>query len=1729
VTTAVSVCATQVTLTGMDMAMSLFRLCISSGGANCGAVYIIFGHSAATAFTDIDLAALFSSQGFRITGAASNLLGVSVSSAGDFNRDGHDDVVVGALSSKAYILFGRSNSSFFPPVDLALFVAGSAGFMVSGSGDVGFSVGGGVDVNKDGADDVVISASSASSTGAVYVLYGRSQVVFTNVFLQSGLPREVGFSIVGAAVTAGGSWAVGLVRDFDGDGAGDILMGTPNAVPSGRAAAGMAYLIYGELSAPTSQPSGRPSTQPSRQPTAQPSRQPTSQPSRQPSRQPTGQPSRQPTLQPSRQPSARPTSSPVSERSGDVDLATWTKPARGLEVWGALAGDSAGCVVADAGDVNQDGYRDVLIGACDADVSTNPDAGAAYLVFGSPSRFTSVVDTATTVSPTGIKILGVAVADHWGTSVSGAGDFNNDGIDDFIIGALHYDPPSRGDAGAAVVIFGKTNGWADINLASFISGSAGFWIWSAATGDEMQSVGAAGDVNGDGIDDFVVGTPLADPQNKVNAGAAYVIFGRSASTAWETIDLATFTSGTAGFRVLGATAGDYNGYSVSGVGDINGDGVDDIATTAIFFDGPSGSDCGAAYVVFGHSAATAFTDIDLAALSSSQGFRIIGVAAGDLWGSSVSPAGDFNHDGYADVIVGCRGNAAFVLFGHSNTTAFAHVDLATFAAGTGGFKALGENFLGWSVGGGVDVNKDGVDDVALAAPNTFPYGAVYVLYGRSQLLWANTNVLPGLSSVSGYRILGAAGSLGGAWSVSLVRDFDGDGVGDVLVGAQHADPTSGRTDAGAAYLVYGELSAPTSQPSRQPTSQPSRQPSGHVVQSLMSERSGDVDLATWIKPGQGLEVWGALAGDNTGWSVADAGDVNKDGYRDVLIGAHYADVVGNTDAGAVYLVFGSPDRSTGDVDTVNAPVGIKISGAYANDNWGSSVSSAGDVNSDGIVDFMVGGIGYDPLSRAEAGAAVVIFGKTSGWADIDLASFTSGSAGFWMYGATAGDQLGFSLSGAGDVNGDGTDDVIIAARMADPLARTNSGAAYVIFGHNNGTTVNTVDLATFASGSGGFRLFGGGDDSQMGYSVCDARDVNGDGFGDIIVGAVNYVCAGGAACGAAYVIFGHSAATAFTDIDLAALSSIQGFRITGAAANNNLGFSVSSAGDFNHDGYDDVVIGSTAHKAYVLFGHSNSSTFPPIDLATPVADTSGFVVSGDGYLGWSVGGGVDINKDGVDDVAIAAPSSSPNGVVYALYGRSRLLWANLNVIAGLLGVGGYRIFGVTGSAGGWSVSLIKDFDGDGVGEVLVGMPNADPSNRAGAGAAYLIYGGLSAPTSQPSRQPTGQPSRQPTSQPSRQPSARPTSSPVSERSGDVNLATWNKPRDGLELWGALAGDAAGYSVAGAGDVNKDGYQDILVAAFIANTGSKMYAGAVYLVFGYPGRLTSTIDTANALSPEGIKISGATAGDNWGCSVSGAGDVNKDGIDDFIMGGFGYDPPSRTDAGAAVVIFGKTSGWADIDLASFTSGSSGFWILGAAAYDRCGYSVGAAGDMNGDGADDVIVGAYWAHPQSRTDSGAAYVVFGHSNATAFTASDLATFASGSAGFRLFGAVSGDNAGFSVFGARDVNGDGFDDIVVGAVGHDGIGGRTDSGAAYVIFGHSAAIAFTDVDLAAISSSQGFRITGASGGDHLGYSVGSAGDFNDDGYGDIVPHTMIDSYNFCWDSHSSQSATSTATSSG
>jgi hypothetical protein len=272
----------------------------------------------------------------------------------------------------------------------------------------------------------------------------------------------------------------------------------------------------------------------------------------------------------------------------------------------------------------------------------------------------------------------------------------------------------------------------------------------------------------------------------------------------------------------------------------------------------------------------------------------------------------------------------------------------------------------------------------------------------------------------------------------------------------------------------------------------------------------------------------------------------------------------------------------------------------------------------------------------------------------------------------------------------------------------------------------------------------------------------------------------------------------------------------------------------------------------------------------------------------------------------------------------------------------------------------------------------------------------------------------------------------------VDLA--NLGAGGFRIDGIDGFDFSGRSVSGAGDVNGDRLADLIVGAYGADPGGDGYAGESYVVFGKAG--STAVDLAN-LGAGGFRIDGIDQGDRSGYSVSGAGDVNGDGLADLIIGAWGATPGGAGAAGVSYVVFGKT-GNAAVDLANL--GAGGFRIDGIDQNDRSGFSVSGAGDVNGDGLADLIIGAYGAAPGGDSAAGESYVVFGKTGSTAV---DLANLGTG--GFRIDGIDTYDRSGVSVSGASDVNGDGLADLIVGADRADP-GGDFYAGESYVVFSAS-----------------------------------------------------------------------------
>jgi hypothetical protein len=451
---------------------------------------------------------------------------------------------------------------------------------------------------------------------------------------------------------------------------------------------------------------------------------------------------------------------------------------------------------------------------------------------------------------------------------------------------------------------------------------------------------------------------------------------------------------------------------------------------------------------------------------------IFGAEAGDFLADRFSlTSGDFNGDGFADVLIGApladgpandRTDAgeAYVVFGGPSLPPV--IDLADGAADLTLFGQEAHDNLGFTVASG-DVNGDGIDDVLVGArfaadTGRASVGAIYAVYGGSDLSDA-------IDIAEGRQDLTIVGEDGGDfWGIALAAgDVNGDGIDDIILGGSSADgPGDDRRDAGAVAVVLG-----------------SGQLGGRLNMGLDPPH---------------FTVHGARAGDTLPNTVT-AGDLDGDGREELLLGAPFADRgdPAREKAGAAYIV-DVPDTA-GSLDLASGEGFTSIEGTDRRDGLGFFVAT-GDINGDGIDDAVIGARDADGVAnqRNNAGEVHVLFGSADLPPSIDLAA---GSLDATVYGADKTDSLGFTVA-TGDLEGDGVQDILAGAPVADSCrnARADGGEVYAIAG---GAGLNVaVDLA-----EGGFLrvLYGAEAGDELGFSLATG-DIDGDGRDDIIAGSL---------------------------------------------------------------------------------------------------------------------------------------------------------------------------------------------------------------------------------------------------------------------------------------------------------------------------------------------------------------------------------------------------------------------------------------------------------------------------------------------------------------------------------------------------------------------------------------------------------------------------------------------------
>ncbi|MBI4878539.1 MAG: FG-GAP repeat protein [Planctomycetes bacterium] len=865
----------------------------------------------------------------------------------------------------------------------------------------------------------------------------------------------------------------------------------------------------------------------------------------------------------------------------------------------------------------------------------------------------------------------------------------------------------------------------------------------------------------------------------------------------------------------------------------------------------------------------------------------------------------------------------------------------------------------------------------------------------------------------------------------------------------------------------------------------------------------EIDLGT-LSPPDGIILESSIKEAWAGLDVAGLGDVNGDGFDDVAIGAHRAPRGMLSYAGRVYVLFGGPGvpaTSPVDLESLDGATGFAILGLKENDQVGVSIASAGDVNGDGYRDILVAG---DGVSAGINGEAYVIYGGPAVGATggIDLAAL-SPSVGARLFGYVTDGNVAPGLAGIGDINCDGVDDAAVGAPMAGapppvlsapkPLTCVRAGDLsmdgfgdviltsrdwdkYTVF-YNSGKTfmaltfplldgpsfftLDDIDLdgdldmvvatkewdeglnkivghvvtkRNFGNGLLGFELI----EFTGEQETCLATgDVDGDGDHDIAVGHYGQTTTKNLSIlyndapnppppAASFTLLGRPHAVVLTDLDGdqdldAAVAQENPHRIS---LFRNNGFGAFMAGPHitltllptllqaaDLDGNQSMDLCCVAGgKIQILLNKGTWSFFPAVTY-DPDADPADLVL-------------LDTDGDGDSDVLTGNGGTTSKHLT--------LLRNNGN---------GTLATPVAFHAGGDIASMgVTDVNGDGLLDVAAGLDGTSDvalleDNGAGvystieAGATYVVFGGT-----------------------------------ADLASGQVDLSTLDG-QNGFILDGTPGLARFGKDVAGAGDFNGDGMDDMVIGAPQEITAAT-HDGAAYVVFGGPGIGTGGSLDVSSLGPaQGLRFLGVEEHDDAGYSVAGAGDVNGDGLDDVLVGLPFSTVNGVDDVGRAAVLFGTTAPLAGGSLTvADLDGTNGFVVLGENEYDTVGYRVSGAGDVNGDGFADIVIGTRYIHFGGISFGGAA-LVYGAPQVGASGSIKLGSL-HGVFGTVLKGANEGDHAGWGVAGAGDLNQDGFADVIVGAPWADPKG-LARAGSAYVLFGRQRSLS---ADVATLTAATG-----------------------------------------------------------
>lgn len=1009
-----------------------------------------------------------------------------------------------------------------------------------------------------------------------------------------------------------------------------------------------------------------------------------------------------------RQRSATPAAESLEDRlllsgTGSVDL-TGSDQIVELRGFPKAPGD-----IVSPGDINGDGFDDLVIGGGYVDVNGEQSAGRTFVIFGAQSGVPEVIDVSNGLDASlGFRIEGFEEHSYSGYSVSGAGDFNGDGIDDLLI--------SDSGSDGAFVVFGRSNFGALLSLSE-IDGSNGLRIHNGSkyTGHQLS---AAGDFNGDGLDDVILLAPHQDHTSEIIDGivvrnvtppGAYVVFGRTDGVA--EIDLSTIDP-TEGLQ-LQATEERSGLHRVAGRGDLNGDGLSDVVLSQLF--GISHDVPNKAWVIFGGTSFDA--PVKLEELDGANGFIIESQSSDRRIAAWIDIPGDVNGDGIDDLLLdrstGNRTDPYDTLVVFGTVESFPALLTDGDLDGSNGLviDLPTEQARWYSVGGAGDFDGDGLTD--------FTAGGTLVFGSDSPFEVSSTGLLT--EAADRYRLddlIPARAS--GKLRATSAGDFNGDGFDDLALHEQVDYTTSG-----SIFVVFGR------RPDDVFRSEQTRSDDDEVNALRTSDAVVDV-----LVGGQGADT------------------LRTDSGPDVLYGGEGDDRLIHEDS-EFRRISGGSGFDTVDLSRISSPIDLttiadsrlvdieaidltdeRIDRLIIDRREVLNLSSTSNTvrifkDVDDIVEMGDGWTQQESIVDDWRGFQVFTHGEAKLEVEAPIPAILpsiDGMRGVHIASSDDDRRMGREFQNAGDINGDGYDDLLVETR---PSKFSATGTAYyVVFGSPEAFT-NPFVPATDLDGSNGFRIVAESSDNRV-VSVFPVGDFNADGYSDLVVTTTNssstVATLSSPIRSRMHLVLGQSE-TFDRELDSSMLDGSNGFTVEIDTESLLRGFKPSHAGDVNGDGYEDVLFTGRLESpediaarrdgtpvAYLLFGRSEDSfqsfTLDDFDGSHGVRIDA----TGDLYIDSLKSENterVDINGDGFDDLVFETwryenvnYSWDRTYREYVVYGTD--VWPERIEIAEWAGADQFEIEHAESGRRHNGLNVVSDVSGDGLDDIIIHSYGSGP-------------------------------------------------------------------------------------------------------------------------------------------------------------------------------------------------------------------------------------------------------------------------------------------------------------------------------------------------------------------------------------------------------------------------------------